>query len=116
MPSCGFLKMRASACSIGGDSMMAAFILVCSVILLLQFFVSYCRSLIAASVREQISQEVQEVTGMTRPATEEESRELCSFCSSAGTPRGTRGNQPNPHLLPHARCDSLHDSSRGTVA
>src|SRR5262249_62047246 len=52
--------------------MMATFILICSIIFLLQFFVSYCRSLIAASAREQLSQEVQEVTGMTRPATEEE--------------------------------------------
>ena len=52
--------------------MMAAFILVCSIIFLLQFFISYCRSLIAASAREQLSQEVREVTGMDRPATEEE--------------------------------------------
>jgi len=52
--------------------MMAAFILVCSIIFLLQFFISYCRSLIAASAREQLSQEVREVTGIDRPATEEE--------------------------------------------
>src|SRR5205814_8407096 len=56
----------------GGASMMAVFILACSIIFLLQFFISYCRSLIASSVREPISQEVQEVTGMARPAAEEE--------------------------------------------
>src|SRR5262249_58472404 len=50
----------------------ADFILACSLIFLLQFFISYCRSLIAASAREQLSQEVQDVTGMKAPATEEE--------------------------------------------
>ena len=44
--------------------MMAGIILVCSVALLLQFFVSYCRSLIAASIRQPLSAEVQDVTGI----------------------------------------------------
>lgn len=44
--------------------MMAAIILVCSVALLLQFFVSYCRSLISASIRQPLSAEVQDVTGI----------------------------------------------------
>jgi hypothetical protein len=46
--------------------MMAAIILVCSVAFLLQFFVSYCRSLIAASAKEPLPTEVQEVTGISR--------------------------------------------------
>lgn len=46
--------------------MMAALILVCSVVLLLQFFVSFCRSLIAASAKQPLSPEVQEVTGITK--------------------------------------------------
>lgn len=49
--------------------MMAAIILVCSVVFLLQFFVSYCRSLIAASVKHPLSAEVQDVTGIRSSAT-----------------------------------------------
>jgi len=48
--------------------MMAGIILACSVVLLLQFFVSYCRSLIAASSRQVLSPEVQDVTGIQRTA------------------------------------------------
>jgi hypothetical protein len=48
--------------------MMAGIILACSVVLLLQFFVSYCRSLIAASSRQVLSPEVQDVTGIHRTA------------------------------------------------
>jgi hypothetical protein len=48
--------------------MMAAVILVCSLVLMLQFFVSYCRSLIAASAKEPLPIEVQEVTGISRTA------------------------------------------------
>jgi hypothetical protein len=44
--------------------MMATIILVCSVVFLLQFFVSYCRSLIAACIRQPLSAEVQDVTGI----------------------------------------------------
>jgi|SRR5271168_1825689 len=44
--------------------MMAGFILLISLATLLQFFVSYCRSLIAASSREALSQQVQDVTGL----------------------------------------------------
>jgi len=71
--------------------MMAAFILACSIIFLLQFFISYCRSLIASSVREPISQEVQEVTGMARPATEEEFArvlQLLQLCPERPEERG----------------------------
>jgi hypothetical protein len=52
--------------------MMAALILSCSVVLLLQFFVSYCRSVIAASVNESLSEEVQDVTGISTPASGED--------------------------------------------
>ena len=48
--------------------MMAVVILVCSLILTLQFFVSYCRLLIAASAKEPLPLEVQEVTGISRSA------------------------------------------------
>lgn len=52
--------------------MMAAFILACSVVLLLQFFVSYCRSLIAASSKHPLSAEVKDVTGITPSASGED--------------------------------------------
>jgi hypothetical protein len=52
--------------------MMAAIILVFSVVFLLQFFVSYCRSLIAASVKHPLSAEVQDVTGIKSTATGED--------------------------------------------
>ena len=52
--------------------MMAAIILVCSVIFLLQFFVSYCRSIIAASIKHPLSAEVQDVTGIHSTAAGED--------------------------------------------
>jgi len=70
---------------------MAAFILACSIVFLLQFFISYCRSLIASSVREPLSQEVQDVTGMARPATEEEFArvvQLLQLCPERPEERG----------------------------
>ena len=57
--------------------MMAAVILVCSLILMMQFFVSYCRSLIAASAKEQLPLEVQEVTGISRTVSY-----VCPFAST----------------------------------
>ena len=48
--------------------MMAGIILVCSVVFLLQFFVSYCRSLIAAPKKHPLSAEVQDVTGIRNAA------------------------------------------------
>jgi len=71
--------------------MMAAVILACSIVLLLQFFVSYCRSLIASSARESLSQEVQEVTGMTKPASEQEFArvvQLLQLCPERPEERG----------------------------
>lgn len=52
--------------------MMAGIILVCSVVFLLQFFVSYCRSLIAASIKLPLSAEVQDVTGIRSTAAGED--------------------------------------------
>jgi hypothetical protein len=52
--------------------MMAAIILALSVAALLQFFVSYCRSLIAASVRHPLSAEVQDVAGLVNQASGED--------------------------------------------
>lgn len=52
--------------------MMAGLILVLSLAALLQFFVSYCRSLIAASAKQTLSAEVQDVTGIKSVATGED--------------------------------------------
>src|SRR5438270_11632065 len=71
--------------------MMAAVILVCSLILMMQFFVSYCRSLIAASAKEQLPLEVQEVTGISRTASPEDfSRvvQLLQLCPDRPEDRG----------------------------
>jgi hypothetical protein len=56
--------------------MMAGIILVCSVVLFLQFFVFYCRSLIAVSLKQPLSPEVQEVTGIQRTASGEDFRRV----------------------------------------
>jgi hypothetical protein len=48
--------------------MMAAIIFVFSAAALLQFFVSYCRSVIAASSKQVLSAEVKDVTGIQRTA------------------------------------------------
>ena len=71
--------------------MMAAVILVCSLVLMLQFFVYYCRSLIAASAREPLPLEVQEVTGISRTALPEDfSRvvQLLNLCPDRPEDRG----------------------------
>jgi hypothetical protein len=52
--------------------MMAGVVLLCSLVLMLQFFISYCRSLIAASAKEPLPIEVQEVTGISRTASPED--------------------------------------------
>jgi hypothetical protein len=44
--------------------MMAAFILAFSLVTLLMFFVSYCRSLTASSSHHSLSEEVRDVTGI----------------------------------------------------
>lgn len=52
--------------------MIAAFIFVVSVVIFLQFFVFYCRSLIAVSSKQALSPEVQEVTGIQKAASGED--------------------------------------------
>jgi hypothetical protein len=71
--------------------MMAALILVFSLVVMLQFFISYCRSLIAASAKEPLPQEVREVTGISRAATPEDfSRvlQLLNLCPERPEDRG----------------------------
>jgi hypothetical protein len=71
--------------------MMAAIILVCSVAFLLQFFMSYCRSLIAASGNLSLSTEVQEVTGLSNVVTSGDFArvvQLLSLCPSRPEDRG----------------------------
>src|SRR5258706_16285159 len=72
--------------------MMAAFILVCSVVTLLQFFVWYCRSLIAASAKEALSPEVRDVTGISRAASGEDFTrvmQLLQLCPERPEGRGS---------------------------
>jgi hypothetical protein len=52
--------------------MIAGIIFACSVVFLLQFFVSYCRSLIAASSKQVLSAEVRDVTGIASTASGED--------------------------------------------
>lgn len=52
--------------------MMAALVFVVSVVIFLQFFVFYCRSLIAVSSKQPLSPEVQDVTGIQRAASGED--------------------------------------------
>jgi hypothetical protein len=71
--------------------MMASIILVCSLILMLQFFVSYCRSLIAASAKEPLPIDVQEVTGISRTASPEDFPrvvQLLNLCPDRPEDRG----------------------------
>lgn len=51
---------------------MATLIFLFSVAALLQFFVSYCRSLIAASIKQPLSAEVRDVTGIASVASGED--------------------------------------------
>jgi hypothetical protein len=48
--------------------MIGAIILVCSIVFFMQFFVPYCRSIIAASSKHVLSAEVVDVTGISAPA------------------------------------------------
>jgi hypothetical protein len=71
--------------------MIAGMILACSVVFLLQFFVSYCRSLIAASGKHPLSAEVQDVTGISsRPLAEDFARvvQLLQLCPDRPDDRG----------------------------
>ncbi len=71
--------------------MMAAIILAISVATLLQFFVSYCRSLIAASAKHALSAEVQDVAGLgNRTSGEDFARvvQLLRLCPDRREDRG----------------------------
>ena len=48
----------------GGATMMAALILLFSLVTLFMFFVSYCRRWMASSARHELSEEVRDVTGI----------------------------------------------------
>jgi hypothetical protein len=56
--------------------MIAALILVCSLVFFMQFFLPYCRSIIAASSKHVLSPEVLDVTGITAPASGEDFRRV----------------------------------------
>jgi len=71
--------------------MTAAFILVCSLGFLLMFFVSYCRSLLATSSSEALTEEVREVTGiLSAVAPEDFARviQLLQLCPDRPEERG----------------------------
>src|SRR5260221_3857898 len=71
--------------------MMAVVILVFSLISLLLFFLSYCRSLVASSTKEALPQEVVDVTGITHPSSPDDfSRvmQLLRLCPDRPEERG----------------------------
>jgi hypothetical protein len=59
--------------------MMAALIFIFSFAALMQFFVSYCRSLIAASARRALSADVQDVIGIKRSASGDDFDRVMQF-------------------------------------
>lgn len=71
--------------------MMAALIFVFSFAALLQFFVSYCRSLIAASARRALSLDVQDVIGISRSASGEDFERVMQFLHLCPERREDRG-------------------------
>ena len=52
----------------GGAAMMAALIFAISTVTLFMFFVSYCRSMMASAARQELSEEVRDVTGIRETA------------------------------------------------
>jgi hypothetical protein len=72
--------------------MAAALILGFSFVALLQFFISYCRSIIAASTAQPLSEQVREVTGIRdgQVRAEEFVRllQLASLCPDSGADHG----------------------------
>jgi hypothetical protein len=72
--------------------MMAAGIFVFSAAALLQFFISYCRSLIAASSKQVLSPEVKDVTGIQRFASGEDFKrvmQLLQLCPESPEDRNS---------------------------
>ena len=71
--------------------MMAAIILVFSLVTLMMFFVSYCRSLMASSAKHALSEEVRDVTGIhSRASGQDFTRvmqllQLCPECPADST-------------------------------
>ncbi len=71
--------------------MMASVILVCSLASLMLFFFSYCRSLIAASAKESLPQEVKDVTGISNTASPDDFTrvvQLLNLCPDRPEERG----------------------------
>jgi hypothetical protein len=71
--------------------MMAALILMVSVVTMLQFFVSYCRSLIAASARRTLSVDVRDVIGITQSANGDDYQRVMQFLYLCPERREDRG-------------------------
>jgi hypothetical protein len=72
--------------------MMAAIIFVVSLVTMLMFFISYCRSLTASALRLPVSAEVRDVTGIGADASEQDfSRvmQLLRLCPDRPQDRGT---------------------------
>jgi hypothetical protein len=68
--------------------MIAALIVVISLAALLQFFISYCRSMLAAYGKVELSEQVREITGLEKePVTGEEFKrvlQLVHLCPDRG--------------------------------
>jgi hypothetical protein len=70
---------------------MATLIFILSAAALLQFFISYCRSLIAASIKQPLSAEVRDVTGIPSTASGEDFArviQLLDLCPERPEERG----------------------------
>jgi hypothetical protein len=70
---------------------MATLIFLLSAAALLQFFISYCRSLIAASIKQPLSAEVRDVTGIPNTASGEDFArviQLLDLCPERPQERG----------------------------
>jgi hypothetical protein len=70
---------------------MATLIFLLSAAALLQFFISYCRSLIAASIKQPLSAEVRDVTGIPSTAAGEDYTrviQLLDLCPERPEERG----------------------------
>jgi hypothetical protein len=70
---------------------MATLIFILSALALLQFFISYCRSLIAACIKQPLSAEVRDVTGIPNTAAGEDFArviQLLDLCPERPEERG----------------------------
>lgn len=75
----------------GERSMIAALVCVVSLAAFLQFFVSYCRSVLASTSKMGLSERVREVTGIENACTAADDfarlHQLLSLCSESGRDR-----------------------------